>query len=499
MKLKLFLTLLLVCLGVPTISRAGISVTSPGSRNGYFYIYYGLGTPAPGKIAYVSVRRPDGYQYTVAQAENVPDYSQLCYVYADQIGTYRFFYEYSYVSQGVPRTTVYTQDYYISSGNNINWGSVTSPSPAVGGPGTSATITVNFSNSGTSFWGGNHYIEFKDYVGTVLYYASVSGIYPGGIGTRSTNVTLPNIGGIGTATYHLRAIEGNVEYFGAVKDVPIVIDYAPWANLSVSASSITTGQTVTITSNAGDAYGNMNYQTIDYLPPGGSWTQGASWSGYSGSNTLAINNMALNTTGTWTFHARSFDTYGQASAPQYQYVTVNPPVATTFSFSGGPTYTYDGLVKSVSATPSPSNATYSQSGTWSAINVGSYSATATANGGFTGSGSYNWSIVKANQSAVFISPNAQTVAAGSSTSITFTASGGTSSGNYIWGGDASGTGSSKTVTFPTVGTRYVTVYRQGDGNYNDSSTAVATITVNSGTQVDTSNQNQLSIHLPLAP
>jgi hypothetical protein len=117
MKLKhlpLF-TFIILLLGV-TICRAGISVNNPpGSQTGgWFTINFGLGSPYPGKIAYVSVTKPDGAHFTVGQAENVPDYSQTCYLFADIAGTYRFFYEYSFESQGVPRTVVFSEDHYIT-------------------------------------------------------------------------------------------------------------------------------------------------------------------------------------------------------------------------------------------------------------------------------------------------------------------------------------------------------------------------------------------------
>ena len=154
-------------------------------------------------------------------------------------------------------------------------------------------------------------------------------------------------------------------------------------------------------------------------------------------------------------------------------LTVNGSVS--FSFSGG-SYTYDGGTKSVSVSPNPGSATYNTSGTYSTSEAGTYTAYADGTGAYSGHGQYTWTIYKADQSTVSISPSSTTVSVGGS--VTFTASGGDVSA-YQWGGDASGTGSSKTVTFNTAGTRTVTVYRPGDSNHNDSNTATATITVNS--------------------
>ncbi len=83
---------------------------------------------------------------------------------------------------------------------------------------------------------------------------------------------------------------------------------------------------------------------------------------------------------------------------------------------------------------------------------------------------------KGNQTnPVWISPTTATVTVGSN--ISFAAGGGNGTGAYIWGGDASGTGTGQSVTFNTIGTRTVSVYHAGDANYNDSAWATATITV----------------------
>jgi hypothetical protein len=79
---------------------------------------------------------------------------------------------------------------------------------------------------------------------------------------------------------------------------------------------------------------------------------------------------------------------------------------------------------------------------------------------------------------VAISPSGATISAGQQ--ITFTASGG--SNGYLWGGSASGSGSSQTVSFPSMGTFNVSVYSPAGGSYGQSNTAVATITVNPSAQ-----------------
>src|SRR5690606_12756967 len=82
-------------------------------------------------------------------------------------------------------------------------------------------------------------------------------------------------------------------------------------------------------------------------------------------------------------------------------------------------------------------------------------------------------VTKLNQSTVTVSPASTTIAPGES--VLFTASGGTGDGDYVWGGAASGTGSTKLVEFSTTGLYAVTVYKASDATYNQSNTAEATV------------------------
>lgn len=158
--------------------------------------------------------------------------------------------------------------------------------------------------------------------------------------------------------------------------------------------------------------------------------------------------------------------------------TLNVKGPVTFAFQGGP-FTYDGNSHGVSLSGiSPADATYSESGTWSATSANTYTASVDGTGNFTGHAQYTWTINKANQgTAVTINPNSASVSTGDT--LGFSAGGGDGSGAYVWGGDASGApnGPTASVTFNSASTHYVTVKRAGDGNYNDSSTATATIAV----------------------
>jgi len=101
-------------------------------------------------------------------------------------------------------------------------------------------------------------------------------------------------------------------------------------------------------------------------------------------------------------------------------------------------------------------------------------ATATDTAGLVGSAQAAVAVGKANQPPVAITPASASVAAGQS--VGFAASGG-ATGNYVWGGAASGAGLSQTVTFPAPGTYTVTVEDSGDANYNPSAAASASVSV----------------------
>ena len=81
---------------------------------------------------------------------------------------------------------------------------------------------------------------------------------------------------------------------------------------------------------------------------------------------------------------------------------------------------------------------------------------------------------KASQPAIAITPPAVSVTQGQT--IAFAASGG-ATGNYAWGGSASGGGASQSATFSSVGTYAVSVIDSGNANYNPSTPATAIVNV----------------------
>jgi len=123
-----------------------------------------------------------------------------------------------------------------------------------------------------------------------------------------------------------------------------------------------------------------------------------------------------------------------------------------------------------------------------------YTLRATVNDGTLGSNGFGSAIyhsvlVAANVQNVNLSPLDPTVTAGSP--ITLTASGGAN--GYVWGGSATGSGSSKTLTFNTPGSYSVSVYSPTGGAYAQSNTASTTISVIAASQSVSVSPNTPSI------
>jgi len=229
----------------------------------------------------------------------------------------------------------------------------------------------------------------------------------------------------------------------------------------------------------GFSFGSKGTYTVSVQAPAGA--------GYLASNVASV-----------TVNVKDPDLLSQTVSLTADKTSVTAGGSVTFNFSGGKTeYVWSGISgptsigdRKTTATFStegtytvslyaPANATYGQSNTASVtITVG---GAGSGTGGSTGEPT-------AQTSSVQISPASQTIAAGSS--ITFSASGGSGTGAYTWGGQASGTGANNTVSFASAGSYTVTVYKAADTTYSESNTASASITVTAPARV---NQASVSI------
>ena len=297
--------------------------------------------------------------------------------------------------------------------------------------------------------------------------------------TASGGVNGYNWGGSASGSGNLKTVT-----FPAAGSYTVSV-YSP-AGGSYNQSNTATA-TITVANNSQTVALTPNTQTItvgdtvNFSATGG--VNGYVWGGAaSGGGTTKTVSFSSPGTFSVTAYSPAGGGYSQSNTAASA-ITVNA-IATAFAVA--PTsFSYTGFICAPIVTASPAAATYSITGTSSAINPGSYSFTVTATGNYAGGATIAWSIGLANQAAVALSPVSVTTTTGQT--ITFSASGGSGTGTFAWGGAASGTGTSKTITFSSIGTASVTVYRTGDSIYGPSNTATASVNVVAATYALTVN------------
>ena len=156
-------------------------------------------------------------------------------------------------------------------------------------------------------------------------------------------------------------------------------------------------------------------------------------------------------------------------------VTVTGGTSTTFTIS--PTsFVYNGSSQGPTITPSPSNATYSTTGTALATTVGGYSVTANATGSYSGtSGNVSWNITQATPSISYSAPAAITYG----TAITATqlnASSGTA-GNFTYTLDGNAVTANGSTIPSATGSPHTLVATLTPTDSTDYTTATATVSL----------------------
>ena len=145
-------------------------------------------------------------------------------------------------------------------------------------------------------------------------------------------------------------------------------------------------------------------------------------------------------------------------------------VAITVSWDNGATWS------PIDTDSRPANPSDTEAVSYPLASVGTalVRATATDALGLSAASTQAVAVGRAPQGTIQITPAATTVTAGQS--VTLVASGG-ATGNYSWGGSASGAGAAQTVVFPTPGTFAVTAVDTGNADYTPSAGATAEVTV----------------------
>jgi hypothetical protein len=195
-----------------------------------------------------------------------------------------------------------------------------------------------------------------------------------------------------------------------------------------------------------------------YFKQGSSFGVTSTISVTAGNAQLLMHSMSSKQSQTITFADPGPQTYG-TSLPLSATASSGLPV--TFVASAGPVSIANGVATFTGTGSVTITAVQAGDGTYSAapsvvrtFNVGS-----------------------ASQPTVTLSPSTVTINVGEA--VAFTASSGLTS--YVWGGSASGSEATQSVTFNSVGIFNVTVYAKAEGNFAQSNTATATITVRDST------------------
>jgi hypothetical protein len=261
----------------------------------------------------------------------------------------------------------------------------------------------------------------------------------------------------------------------------VAYDYTYGVSATIGSQSFTVtaqvGQSVTISPSSQTIYAGT---AIAFNAAGGAngYVWGGSASGGGGSQTVTFASPGSYSVTVYSPAGNGYAQSNTATAsisvlPDPQSVGISPTSQTiaaggsiSFSASGGQNgYIWGGAA---SGGGNPQTVTFPNVGTY---NVTVYSP---AGGIYAQSNTASATItVTPNGQYVTLAPAGTNIYAG--VSVTFTAAGGVN--GYVWGGSASGSGGSQTVTFSSPGSYTVTVYSPAGGNLTQSNTATAAVTV----------------------
>ncbi|HEY9156248.1 MAG TPA: hypothetical protein VIM69_14035, partial [Opitutaceae bacterium] len=181
--------------------------------------------------------------------------------------------------------------------------------------------------------------------------------------------------------------------------------------------------------------------------PDGVWHNQGMGSGASGTISGSITFTFTSATGPWHFAIGGYlnGQPAQGAAPSGSYASATTTVGIPITAATINSLTYNGSAQSPTSVSSvsPAGATVTVTAAAQTNANTYYTATVTGTGSYIGTlTNVAWTINKANQGTVSISPTSALIVTGRSG--TFTGSGG-STGSYVWGGTSGATGSGATA------------------------------------------------------
>lgn len=283
--------------------------------------------------------------------------------------------------------------------------------------------------------------------------------------TYNSSGTVPTNAG----NYAVAGTISDLNYVGSASGTLVIAKASQAALTLTAATTQVLGTSQTLSATGGTTGGAITYAIAAESTAGVTTLTGASLTANAGTGSADVRATMLG-------NANYLDVDSNTVRVQLAKAAANVSL-------GNLRQTYDGGSKSVAVTTTPGGlgltVTYNGS-TVAPVNVGSYPVTVVVNdanysGSITGT-----LIVDPAQQVLVISPANPTVEYGRS--IQLTASG--SQTTYVWGGAASGTAASVTLT-PNAGTQTVTVYAPASGNYARSADYSVPVSVSKATPTGT--------------
>lgn len=232
-------------------------------------------------------------------------------------------------------------------GNSVIWNSIGLPS--TGTAGSTITFYATLTNSGSTTWDSNYYVQLSDPADNHLYFTSLSGTAPGSSKTVAIVLQLPEAAG--SYTYGLTAMQYGVEYFGGAQWNTITVttpqNGVTWNSINNPATGVVDNQiifTATLTNSGGTSWDSNYYVQLSDAADNHIHYAGLNGVGPGATTTVSFPLMLPSSPGVYTYGLTAmqngvqyfggtqwFNITVTSGSLQYQYITFSSIPAKTVS------------------------------------------------------------------------------------------------------------------------------------------------------------------------